>query len=81
MQLDRTAEAEPERLLDRDVEKPQLLELACPAQRADVDRTQASIGDELCDLPLGRVVVAGDQHVELLSADLARDERRSERGV
>jgi hypothetical protein len=38
-ELDGAGAAEPERLLDRDVEKLELLELARPPQRADVDRS------------------------------------------
>jgi len=78
MQLEGAAEAEAERLLDRDVEEAHVLELARPAKRADVERTQPTVGDELRHLLLGSIVVARDHDVELLSADLARDERRSE---
>jgi len=78
MQLEGAAEAEAERLLDRDVEEAHVLELARPAKRADVERTQPTVGDELRHLLLRSIVVARDHDVELLSADLARDERRSE---
>ena len=41
-----------------------------PGEWADVDRPQASVRDELRDLLLCAVVVAGDQDVELLALDL-----------
>jgi hypothetical protein len=52
-----------------------VLELLRAAERPDVDRPQAGVGDELRYLPLGLVVVAGDQDVERLAGDLASDER------
>jgi hypothetical protein len=58
-----------------------MLELLGPAQRTDVDRAQAAIRDELRDLLLGVLVVAGDQTVELPPFDLSGDEGSREGGV
>ncbi len=55
-----------------------MLELLRAAERPDVERAQAGVGDELRDLPLRPLVVAGDQDVELLSVGLAGDERARE---
>ena len=63
------------------MQEAKLPELPCAAKRADVEWTESSLGDALCDRPVRVLVVACDQDVELLSADLARDERRSKRGV
>jgi hypothetical protein len=46
-QLDRVAEVQTERLLQRDVKEAELLELLRPAQRTDIQRAQAAVGDEL----------------------------------
>lgn len=78
MQLERARETETERLLDRDVQEAELLELLRPAKRPDVDRPQATVRDQLRELLLRSRVVPGDQDVELLSADLSRNERRRE---
>ena len=67
VQLDGAGVAEVEGLLDGDVEEAELLQLLGPGQRADVERTQAAVGGEPGDLLLGGLVVAGDQHVELLA--------------
>ena len=40
MELGRAREAEAERLLDRNVQEAELLQLLRPAERADVDRLQ-----------------------------------------
>jgi len=59
-------------LLERDVEEAEVLELL-RRKRADVDRPQSAVGDELRDPLFGGVVVAGDEDVEL-ARDLASDE-------
>jgi hypothetical protein len=58
-----------------------VLELLCAGERPDVERPQPTVGDELRDLLLRSLVVAGDQDVELLAVDLAGGERGSEGGV
>jgi hypothetical protein len=57
MQLDRAPEVEAVRLLKRDVEESQLLELLRSVERAHIDRAEAAVGDELRDLLLRLVVV------------------------
>ena len=59
MELDRAAEVQTERLLERDVQEAELLKLLGPAQRTDIHRAQTAVGDQLCDLPLRVVVVTG----------------------
>ena len=78
MQLEGAAETEAERLLDRDVEKAKLLELLRSLKRAYVDRPQAGVRHELRELLFRALVVCGDQDVELLAVDLARNEGRRE---
>ena len=70
-----------DRLLRLHVEQAELLELARPAERADVDRAGAAALDELGDLALRPVVVGGHEDVELLAARLAGGERPREGGV
>lgn len=74
MELGRAREAEAERLLDRNVQEAELLQLLRPAERADVDRLQPAVRDELRDLLL-QAVVGDDDDVELLAVDLAGKER------
>src|SRR5437773_6873873 len=80
-ELDGAAEAEAERLLQRDVEEAELLELLGAAEGADVNRSEITVGDEPRDLLLGGFVVAGDEDVELLAGDLAGDQGGGEGGV
>jgi hypothetical protein len=63
VELDGAAEAESQRLLHRDVQEAELLELLRALERPDVERPQPCGGDELRDLLLGFVVVAGDEDV------------------
>src|SRR5215211_6581207 len=80
-ELDRAAEAEVERLLQRDVEKAELLELSGTVERTDVDGPEPTVGGQLRHRPLGGFVVAGDQDVELLATDLAGHQGGGEGGV
>src|SRR5215217_277245 len=80
-QLDGAAEAEVERLLQRDVEETKLLELLGAAERADVDGAEPAVGDQLRQLLLGGRIVTGDEDIELLAADLAGDQGGGEGGV
>jgi hypothetical protein len=45
------------RILKRDVEEAELLELLCARQRPDVERPQATVGDELRYLPFRFLIV------------------------
>jgi hypothetical protein len=63
---DGVTEAEVSGLLERDVQKSEILQLLGSAQRADIDRAQSTVGDELGDRQLGPLIVAGDEHVERL---------------
>jgi hypothetical protein len=63
------------------MEEAELLELLCAGKRPDVERSEAALGDELRELSLGFLVVAGDQYVELLTVDLAGDERAGKGGI
>ena len=63
MQLDRAAKVQLVRLLERDVEEAEALELLCTGERPDIERPQPTVGDELRrvavdDLELG---AAGDR--------------------
>ena len=54
----------------------------CERQRADVDRAQAAVADELLDGVLGGLVVAREEDVERLAVgNRALDERAGEGGV
>jgi hypothetical protein len=81
VQLDGAAEAEAERLLQRDVEQAELLQLLCASERADIDGAEAAVGDQLRHLLLGGLIVTGDEHVELLPVDLALHQGAGEGGV
>jgi hypothetical protein len=80
-ELDRAAEAEVERLLQRDVEEAELLELSGTVERADVDGAEPAVGGQLRHRLLGGTVVAGDEDVELLTVDLAGHQGGGEGGV
>jgi hypothetical protein len=60
VKLDRAAEAEIARLLERDVEQAKVLELLSAAERADINRAQAAVDNDLRHLPLRVLVVARD---------------------
>jgi hypothetical protein len=54
MQLDRAGEAEAERLLERNVEEAEMLELLCAAEWADVNGPQPAVGNESLARPTVR---------------------------
>src|SRR5215216_5706365 len=80
-ELDGAAEVEAERLLERDVEEAELLELLGAAERADVDGAEPAVGGQLRHLVLGGFIVTGDEDVELLTTDLAGHQRAGKGGV
>ena len=51
-----------------------MLELLRAVERADVHRAHLGIGDELRHPPHGRVVVTGDQYIELGPSGFAFNE-------
>jgi hypothetical protein len=53
------------------------LELAGAGERAGIDRPHAAVGDELHDLRLVTLVVAGDEDIQRLAVDLPAAVRRN----
>ena len=62
------------------MQETELLELLGPAQGADIDGTQATVGNQLRHLLLGGLVVAGDEDVQPLPVDLAGGQADDSRG-
>ena len=56
------------------MEQPDLLELAGPLERSHVDGLHTARLDERRDPLLGARVVPGDEHLQGLAGDLARDQ-------
>jgi hypothetical protein len=81
MELERASEGEAPRLLEREVEEAEVLELQRAAERADIDRPQADVGDELRHFLLRRVVVSGDEDVKLLASTSTSDKGSGKGGV
>jgi hypothetical protein len=82
MELDGALETEAERLMDRDVQEPKLLELLCPSEWADVDRPQAAEGTRpqtlayaLTDSPTGLAAWIAEKFYVWTDHDGDLDER------
>ena len=63
-------EVQPQRLLQRDPEEPESLQLPRPLQRTDVDGTQAPLAHERRHSLFRPRVVPGDEHIERLACYL-----------
>jgi hypothetical protein len=64
-------EVQPQRLLQRDYEEPESLQLPSALQRTDVYSPQAPVAHELRHRLLCLLVVASYEHVERLACHLA----------
>ena len=63
------------------MKQPRGLELSRALQRAYVDRVEPAVAGERRDLALRVRVVAGEQHVELVTGDCSRSQRDRECGI